>query len=214
MSTLSDASTETALVDPTMVAQPLQTRVGSSTMLLNALNASDSIKNIEIEKDAMKEDPKIFEDANLAPPVVGLPKRISVPACCEYCASGVKYPLLSRHRMIRMWHRYNIWVLLTALAVIGGVVAYLNESAVNQLTKVHQMAISNTTFSKGIKFLLWSSWTVVCIILSSICVALSASHAAEGAKFVRRVDWNSLFATKRCSLPSLSQLPISTPKSI
>lgn len=80
----------------------------------------------------------------------------------------------------RLWLRYNIWLLLTILAIGGGIVAFLNEYLIGWLTHFHQKTINNNKFSEPVKFVLWTVFTIGCVVLSCICVALSDSHAAEG----------------------------------
>lgn len=98
----------------------------------------------------------------------------------------------SSENLRRLWLRYNVWLLLTLLALGGGVQAFLNEYSVSWLVKVHQMTINSSKFSHGIQFLLWTLWTLGCVVLSCICVALSDSHAAEGAFPVSAILFNRL----------------------
>lgn len=104
-----------------------------------------------------------------------------VRKCGGLCLVPAGVPPVSSQYLHHLWLRYNVWVLLTLIAVIGGVVAFLNEYSVSWLTKVHQMTINHNKYGKGVQFLLWTLWTVGCVILSCVCVALSNSHAAEGS---------------------------------
>lgn len=80
--------------------------------------------------------------------------------------------------------------------------AFLNEYSSSWLVKVHQMTINTTKFGHGIQFLLWTLWTIGCVVLSCICVALSDSHAAEGTSHF----WPLLLALHDLELLVLSAL--------
>lgn len=104
--------------------------------------------------------------------------------CRGLCLLPAGMRMFSSQNARRIWLRYNVWLLLTMLAVGGGTVAFLNEYSISWLTKIHQKTINNSKFSEPVKFALWSSWTLGCVVLSCICVALSDSHAAEGTSVI------------------------------
>lgn len=129
-------------------------------------------------------DPLLFSSDSLASVGSGVPRgrkpEPDVRVWGGLCLLPPGMRPLTSENMHRLWLRYNVWLLLTFIAMGGGIVAFLNEYSSGWLVKVHQMTINNTKFGHGIQFLLWTLWTIGCIVLSCICVALSDSHAAEG----------------------------------